>query len=609
MTAVTAPGSRQSFRYKAIDTNKQEIRLLRLACKEDNVIGGETFITAISHTPPYSALSYAWGSSLQPTHSVEIDGQTFEVQDNLYLALTTLVSEIRVLVIWVDAICIDQHHIIERNHQVGLMKNIYQNAESVIAWLGPRFEDSDLALQAAAEIYTSRTSEAELMKQVDGRDFLRRIDALAKLLQLPYWRRVWVVQEMVLAKTAVAYCGSTKISMISLTEAQKTLTNIANRWSHKVEYAPTSNAIYWNGPRRYETTRELHQSGDITVYQCLEFHLGKEVTDPRDMIYGFMGLVSSLSVKQDLMIDYGRSVGEVYTDFARYEVINSQKLDILTKLNHEWLNIYELPSWVPDWFGHSQVQHVFLQHGLTNFKFVAAGESTAKALFLADQNVCVVSGLRLGRVTHLGERTYMDNIYDSARGVRAVSEWLSVALDLMTPSRSLLLAIGKALYGGYAMATDKGGMLMSDEFILTTLGHLIEAFNKVTSPSTSPWHQVWRSDEFLSAIVYNASCYSYSENVFSITPILNFIWDRRFFYCSARDNNCAPVWGIAPQLAAVGDIVAVLFGCSEPMVLRPDIKNNSYTVIGAAYVDSFMQGKAMELFENGELLEESFELH
>jgi len=84
--------------------------------------------------PDYEALSYTWGSSGTDIH-IELDGQDSSIRPNLAYALAALRrSEPRVL--WVDALCINQNNIHERNHQVEQMGEIYRQARRVLAWLG-----------------------------------------------------------------------------------------------------------------------------------------------------------------------------------------------------------------------------------------------------------------------------------------------------------------------------------------------------------------------------------------------------------------------------------------------------------------------------------------
>lgn len=78
----------------------------------------------LEEKPFYKALSYVWGDTSQ-TATITCNGQPFRVTSNLDAALRRLRNEERTGIFWVDAICIDQGNVSERNQQVNLMREIY----------------------------------------------------------------------------------------------------------------------------------------------------------------------------------------------------------------------------------------------------------------------------------------------------------------------------------------------------------------------------------------------------------------------------------------------------------------------------------------------------
>ncbi|KAK4455193.1 hypothetical protein QBC34DRAFT_391761 [Podospora aff. communis PSN243] len=56
--------------------------------------------------------------------------------------------------------------------------------------------------------------------------------------------------------------------------------------------------------------------------------------------------------------------------------------------------------------------------------------------------------------------------------------------------------------------------------------------------------------------------------------------------------NKDPAMGIG-----IGDKIAIIFGCSTPLVIRP--RGDLFEVTGEAYVQGFMDGEALELLESG----------
>ena len=84
-----------------------------------------------SKLPQYFALSYVWGN---PNDAVGIllGGKAFKVTTNLYAVLYQLRHYQESRVFWIDAIYMNQMNIVERNHQIRLMKNIYKSAKQVV---------------------------------------------------------------------------------------------------------------------------------------------------------------------------------------------------------------------------------------------------------------------------------------------------------------------------------------------------------------------------------------------------------------------------------------------------------------------------------------------
>ena len=85
-------------------------------------------------TGSYEALSYVWGDGSEKT-PIQINGSTLEVGTNLRLALFNLREPNKPRTLWIDAICINQDDISERNQQVTIMGDIYSRARRTVVWL------------------------------------------------------------------------------------------------------------------------------------------------------------------------------------------------------------------------------------------------------------------------------------------------------------------------------------------------------------------------------------------------------------------------------------------------------------------------------------------
>jgi len=120
--------------YSPLNKSKSEIRLLRLQPRSS-----AEAITCSLHLADlddehckYEALSYQWGDASKMKQMI-LDGRSVTVRENLWWALWYLRRQDGIRVIWIDALCINQENIIERNHQITQMGNIYRRATMVVA--------------------------------------------------------------------------------------------------------------------------------------------------------------------------------------------------------------------------------------------------------------------------------------------------------------------------------------------------------------------------------------------------------------------------------------------------------------------------------------------
>ncbi|KAK3345339.1 heterokaryon incompatibility protein-domain-containing protein [Neurospora tetraspora] len=174
----------------------------------------EVNLSAVGETPcpPYKALSYEWGlppSNPSDTPAILLDNHPIHIRQNLYDALCSILHNHHrlygesPLYLWVDALCINQFDNREKGHQVRLMKESYETAEMVIVWLGMGTEHTDEAMKLI------NLEEEELCRCVAKQSLTSREQyGLRDLLcEATYWKRIWILQEFVLARDYVVLCN------------------------------------------------------------------------------------------------------------------------------------------------------------------------------------------------------------------------------------------------------------------------------------------------------------------------------------------------------------------------------------------------------------------
>ncbi|PVH75645.1 HET-domain-containing protein, partial [Cadophora sp. DSE1049] len=137
---------------------------------------------SIEQPPRFEATSYTWGSEEKPGVAI-VDGKLLRITQNAYDLLQDLSSLCFPRLIWIDSISINQDDDIEKSEQIQLMTQIYQKASRVIVWLG---NNPRAASDAQLSIITP--------------DACERWQALRLFLCHPWFNRIWVVQEIALAR-------------------------------------------------------------------------------------------------------------------------------------------------------------------------------------------------------------------------------------------------------------------------------------------------------------------------------------------------------------------------------------------------------------------------
>ena len=231
------------YQYPSLP-NTNSIRLLRLkpAIATSPV---HCILSAheIEHAPAFEALSYTWGQRV--VHRIQCDdagsnnaedsGSFTSIHESLWLALQQLRHETEERILWIDAICINQRNNDERNYQVLLMQKLFARAESVLVWLGEESHDSRAAFGLVSRIAAAAAADRGLSTQ-DMKNFLTAQDlgglglpdhadtawfALDSLFWRPWFSRVWVIQEITVARRASILCGPSRCSWDDLVETAR----------------------------------------------------------------------------------------------------------------------------------------------------------------------------------------------------------------------------------------------------------------------------------------------------------------------------------------------------------------------------------------------------
>ncbi|KAE9370982.1 HET-domain-containing protein [Stipitochalara longipes BDJ] len=297
----------------------------------------------------YTALSYVWGDQ-NDTRSIRVDGKRLEITASLRSALHYVRDNRRVIRIWADGVCINQKDIYDRNRQVRLMGNIYSTALHTVIFLGLSSPQSDLALQMIIHEdsfakQSKETSDRSSQKLPAGQ-FTTILED--EILSRPWFTRVWILQELVLSQTPWIQCGQYRIRWHSFCEA--VMSSTSPSWKSDSRLLLSNMNQIRLKFRKGSKSEMRERFPGSSLLDILLDRRGCALSDPRDMIYAHLGLVSH-ALMSEIPINYDKPVVQVYEDLARSYLkwaSLGMVLSVVETVQPEDRRVY-LPSWVPDW--------------------------------------------------------------------------------------------------------------------------------------------------------------------------------------------------------------------------------------------------------------------
>ncbi|KXT01995.1 hypothetical protein AC578_6532 [Pseudocercospora eumusae] len=601
------------------------IRVLFLDPGEhDDELRGTLRLFVLEEWVEYKAISYAWGEPIFD-QTLRLPGGILEITTSLAGALRRFRDPKNSVRLWADAVCINQATTEEKNHQVAMMAEIYSQADEVLIWLGEAGPmDAEhfwlLSQCASAEKrfeadqphgpWNSREFNPDLYYPIlperglvlscpccDGpftlqsASFDEMAESFIAFWDKPWFKRLWVVQECLLAKDATLFCGSHGIPLSRYSHAKSFLSSLYLRW-------PSPH------PHRERCIEFLQQSilgkrtfrGDrYPATNLLGFLIdcrGRHTQDPLDRLYAVRA-ICGVSLTLLPLPDYDMEPEKLWTDLACLLLTNPEfwkrpgpygvkhycgafMLVMAGVLND---SDDKLPSWAPN---------------LGNIVRKAAAIGHRDALyvqFFADaggryQSTSLPKVVRHGelalRVKVLGE---LDAILPSSSipnlDLLHQDSWIQTAFcPWLQSCRSFMLGSNN----DYAFC--------KCEFVLDHLFHGMPRVTKIASKAILPEHDncdhhIGRFQELMQD--------THSLGVYVILHVHRLMPDA-LLASSHSGHFC---W--VPPKAAVGDRICLIPGAPFIFLFRP-VGDGRYKVVGDAWVQEAMEGE--EAPKEDEKLEE-----
>lgn len=691
-TTETNPSS---FRYDSLP-GPDYIRLLAFQPPEESsdIIRCSLETYRLAEAPPYHAVSYVWGDG--PKNTTILCGgrrRSLQVTQSLHTVLLALrkhrnghflfstrnpdrgVSQHRFPaenLFWVDQICINQADAIECNQQVRLMQSIYQQASIVLISLGGKFDSlgapvNDLLTKIAsidqfADLQAFMTqpkhccpTSKELVEMGLPTFDQEPWSALKDMLLLPYFERVWVLQEAISAQLGLIIFEGGAISWRLFLDVMEWLLlyekydvpNISDLGSPYCVPHPTVLDVYFlfkmendkKAPRNDEQPTHL-----VTLYYLVRNIRTLKSKLPKDKIFALAGIASD---GKKVAIEYEKLDSQVFEDFARYTIGAQRNLNILSDVTLNDQDRGDTPSWVPRWDAPPP-----LAPDLKLKVFSAACRSEAVMDPQQESGVLKVKGKQLAVVTaHVlrlnstlgGHEDVFAFLWEIVSwlmesGLIKVQEESSAASSCINRIKELAwCAIHGTFFDPHGVYNERApsgdgadekvlrylsayiatGLLLSiKEERLEALRYCIQLAQIVfeanlerlsaqfpTFPSNEPRYVIQAIKDFLQGQF---------PDLFKSRSSVDELIDRT---SRAHDPEAAMAFsqslllgrapmsifitdggaiGVGPPNLEKDDAICILYGGPVPYVLRPTSTPEKYTFIGDCYVHGWMHGEAFQ---------------
>ncbi|KAI1172002.1 heterokaryon incompatibility protein-domain-containing protein [Nemania sp. FL0916] len=588
-----------------------------------------------ANCPEYVALSYTWGEE-SLTYPIFVNGTSIQVRINLALALSSVGQFDGDTYLWADAICINQKDDKEKSNLVQHMGDIFSNAKAVYAWLGPAeavtssssTEDLfahlfDLGSRFWAHAGSTPTRKFDengldldliLAKNLDNlyRRFAESpgwdggmsafpIEAYASFSARPFWSRIWVLQEVFLAKELYYICGNCRLPSKQLAGALILLEIFQLHLLHS--HGAGRERLEPNSPLArfaFESTwlpemPRLIICTSIYPLDCMSLRIamtnfcvkelprGSTATDPRDMIFGLLGFANSVE-RSYVRADYSMSVEKTYA-YVTHSMIRNGFTDILAWAQPETKRIAGLPSWVPDYT--STIYESLCSQGQAKIwlpQFRACGEVQfdEEDVQLSDSLTLSVRGRRLDKILWVGQRWFPR--VQAAEGGGEVSFGRSASYkDIL----SFLEEIRTMVWHAETIHSQREETVRftADAAWRVPCCDQVVVDSRLVYGDGSAQQRYEVTLAGLKACVEMPGTELPAESRPYVEALLHWA-DKRAFLTAGG------LIGLGPTGAARGDTVTILDGFNACYVLKPEsgIEGNEHSLVGEAYVDGIMDG-------------------
>ncbi|CAG8977934.1 hypothetical protein HYALB_00001814 [Hymenoscyphus albidus] len=333
--------------YDELNVKTLNIRILKLLPSTEEISCTLSRVSCIPKFPTYTALSYCWGATSEK-ESIRINGHLISITKNLFEALKVLWQR-NISVLWIDAICINQNDAVEKSQQVQRMAEVYRNASQTVAWLGRDNPYPDevfdvMTLLASRQLSTS--FKEEMMELPSRSSKATRVEALISFVDIPYWKRTWIIQELALSRNVIFIWDEQLWNETTINAAIRSIRKMLRLRPELPNWATMRGVFLTIGGFRQKQSLPLSMLlSDTTLSKATEQH---------DKIFAILGLAEE-GFKLTPEVDYSKPLNDILRSAIILSFTTTKKattgmpMDLICLGDPTKPKRLSLPSWVIDW--------------------------------------------------------------------------------------------------------------------------------------------------------------------------------------------------------------------------------------------------------------------
>lgn len=612
-----------------------------------------------SSNPDFQALSYTWGvvDYTQQIHEMNTN-TSFAITENLWDALRALRHPDKTRTIFIDAICIHQASTTERGQQVAQMGDIYRSAKLVVAWLGK--DDHELAIQslqhmADNSIHCGIQSVFPISNQAPSQSELSALArvvkecdlaALSSFFTKSWFERVWILQELVLAREVVFFSGRFTITYEDFSRAMAVVTMLFTQITlNAYDDVESLQALFGSGidfgrikgtlqirEQRLFTDR-LRANEELTPLEKAYLKHYREIPlavycvtlnqykchDARDRVYGMLGLAQN---GLHMSPDYNNSPEQIFKDMALTSLVSGD-LSVLHHGGIPWVNeaikMPRMPTFAAD-LENLNSAHPHLG-GIGTPRYHAASQVVPRVNLVTSGSTKLPS--ICGRVistvddtTYIGQKdTFLADYTD--QDVSKFPPQFTIALgalhDVYDFCKELSLKKGTVYAEGFDLAFARTivldnvipevSWLANRGIVKEDLLHFLRIHKMVYNRPAVRHMKYMLLDDERQVLLENTykdgkplteeHLEATMQQLRAYHNVVRGILSRRTVFVTPQGHV-----GLGPNSMLKSDIVAVFEGGETPFILRPvktttAVQGSAYHVVGECYLHGWMNGEAL----------------